>query len=579
MPENEINSIAVEKVVDNADIPAWQQGLAGAVNDTYSYANSSLFYGMMPAYYRDYAWRYVRVACQWLDGYVPSIHQSGISGIMSTRIASKLLTGLTKQVVGEKLVFKENTRNIQDAHETLHFVSKWSQEQNIFKAVYSGIGFALATGTSLIKINKTDDGKLWWEAVRFDNCFYLSSFRNEVKEATFLIRSYADTREGKSNQQFFLVEHRYWKEYDKPLMEKQPDGTYNVIHKKGDRDALVEYQVHRVNGTAMNNVMPTQVTKTSITWQEIPQEIQKIIKNDYGALQIDKPQLLGLPNLGVEPLLNGEIDLSVPTGTNFGESMIVGIQDDLITYELASSYLVRDMYLGKGTVYVPKSLNIGDVMLGGLQGQSNVLNGIGDAKYETIKGVSPEEQQIVVQQFQLRADEWQRIKENSLRNIAVKWSMSPKILASFLTNGQAAVTATQVDSEDDMSIAFIYHTRAYFKNSLNKLLETTLNYYGYDNNITVDFASPSLINKDRILDRTIKEMSEGLIDLDEAIRTLNPDLDEEAIQNKIDKAKKQQEQLAMAQINEMNDDGSFGESNGYDDLGGENLNGSTSPQQ
>lgn len=570
----------VEKVVDNADIPAWQTSLAAAVNETYSYANNNLFYAVIPAYYRDYAWRYIRVACQWLDGYVPAIHQSGYSGIMSTRIATKLITGLTKQVVGEKLVFKLNDTNVEDAHDTLHFVSKWSDEQNIIKAVFAAIGFALGVGTSVIKINKTDDGKLWWEAVRFDNCFYLASFKNEVKDATFVIRNYTDTREGKSNQQFFLVEHRFWKHYQ-PEVRKNADGSYDVIHKKGDKEAMVEYKVHRVNGTNNQNLMPSSIPNSSIKWQEIPKDIRDMIKHDYGTLKIDEPQKLGLPNLGVEPLLNGEIDISVPTGTNFGESMIVGIQDDLITYELATSYLVRDMYLGKGTVYMPKSLNLSDVAqgLGAGGGASEILGGIGDSRYEYLKGMSPEEQQVIVQQFNLRGLEWQQIKEASLKNIAVKWSMSPKILASFLANtGQ--VTATQIDSEDDMSIAFIYHTRAYFKAALNRLLETTLNYYGYETNVTLDFASPSLINKDRLLDRVIKELQEGLIDLEEAIRTLNPDLEEEAIKVKIDKALQAKQEQMLAALQEMNDvGGSFGPDNGYENLGGENLNGSTAPEQ
>ena len=35
----------------------------------------------------------------------------------------------------------------------------------------------------------------------------------------------------------------------------------------------------------------------------------------------------------------------------------------------------------------------------------------------------------------------------------------------------------------------------------------------------------------------------------------------------------------MNEINEMNDDGTFGNENNYDDLGGKNLFGSTNPNQ
>ena len=164
MAENEQVLPAVEKTIEVANVGSWQAGLSSAINETFSYKQNSYFYGMLPAYYRDYAWRYIRVACQWLDGYVYTLHNG--TGIVSTRIGTKLITGLTKQIVGEKLIFKVNDRDAKDVHEQLHFVSKWSEEQNIIKPVFAGVGFALGIGTSLIKINKTSKGELWWEACR-----------------------------------------------------------------------------------------------------------------------------------------------------------------------------------------------------------------------------------------------------------------------------------------------------------------------------------------------------------------------------------------------------------------------------
>lgn len=562
-----------ENVIENAGVTEWQRGLSRAVNETYNYANSSLFLGVMPAYYRDYAWRYLRPAIQWLDGYVSALHYEGVSGIISTRIATKLITGLTKQVVGEKLVFKPNDKEFNETTKAaLQKVSKWYDDNNIMKAVYGAIGFALGLGTSLLKMNVSDYNEIWWEASRFDNCFYLADFKNEIKDATFLIRGYTDTRKNNSNEQFYLVEHRFYhtitiKDKYFKLIE-MVDGKPMTVHKVGEKVPMVEFQVYRVLGTTMNNVMPSINKSASIKWEQIPVDVRDQIKSNYSTLRVEEPHPLPFKDLGVVALLNGEIDLSVPTATNFGESMIVGIQDDLITYEVAASYLLRDMYLGKGTVYVPKSLSLQDI--NGINGiaRDSVLNGVGETKYEQVAGVDPQKQGIVVQQFEIRADQWQVVKENCLKSIAVKWGMSPKILASFLAGGGQQQTATQVDSEDDLSIAFIYHTRAYFKNALNRLLEETLNFYGIPNNIKIDFASPSLLNKDRLIDRVSRELDAGLIDIEDAIRTIYPDLDEEALQDKIEKGKQAQEQRELNQFNEMNDDGSFGLEEKQPDLEG-----------
>ena len=356
--------------------------------------------------------------------------------------------------------------------------------------------------------------------------------------------------------------------------------------------------------------------RSSIGWSEIPNEIRKLIKEDYNLLRIDEPQPLGFANLGVEALLNDNGDISIPTGSNFGRGLIIPVVDDFIMYEVAESYAIRDMYNGKGTVYVPKNLSLGGLgggmpinfnesvpqdqqikpspaepgeykfdggNVGGNKNPqayiptfNNPLEGIQN-KYETVPGVNPEDQSIVVNQFELRAQEWQLIQENCLKRIAVKWGMSPKILSSFLAQGTVQMTATQIDSEDDISIAFINQTRANFKPAINRLLETILNYYGYTHDVDIDFASPSIVNKDRILDRVIKKLQAGLIDIEEAIREINPDLDEESIQAKVNAAKQQQAMMMLAQQTEMNETGEFG--NNYDDLGGENLKGSTSPLQ
>ena len=553
----------VDQPIDNIGVNKWLEGLALAVNQTYSFASNNLFYALIPSYYRTWGWRYCRVACQWLDGYVPSLHAGGVSGIISTRIANKLIVGLTKQIVGEKIIYRIADKKDREALDTLKWVYDWSKKANVKKAIFTGIGYSLGIGTSLIKLNVKNHRDIWWESVRMDNCYYLADFSNEVQEASFVIKTYVDTRDStkdSSNKcQFFLVEHRFYEE-SKGKITKNESG-YSVIEKKGDKIPKVEFKVFRVSGTSLNDIMSARGQEKGLNWEEIPECIRKMIKKDYSAIRVNEPQKLPFKTIGVEALLNGEQELGIPTASNLGESMIVGIQDDLLTYELASSYLIRDMYNGKGTVYLPKSLSLNDLGYNGVP-INNPLNNMPNSAVEMLKGVNPDEQKAIVEQFQLRASEWQLIKENCLRNIAVKWGMSPKILASFLAVGNAQITATQIDSEDDMSIAFIYHTRSYFIEALNRLLETTLNFYGKPSNIELSFASPSLINKDRILNRVLQKLEAGLIDLDDGIRELNPDLDEEAIQDKVERAKAQQQENLMNALNEFNDEGSFGDLDG-----------------
>ena len=78
-----------------------------------------------------------------------------------------------------------------------------------------------------------------------------------------------------------------------------------------------------------------------------------------------------------------------------------------------------------------------------------------------------------------------------------------------------------------------------------------------------------------MLTRVTAELDAGLIDIDEAIRVMNPDLEEEKLQEKVQKAVQKQQELMMQQMMEMNASGGFGPE---DELGGDqDAKGTTEP--
>lgn len=583
-PNQEIK--LTECAIDSIGVSIWQKGLAAAINETYSFANNSMaIYGIIPNYMRDYMYRYIRPCMQWLDGYVHSLHQSGSSGIISTKIGKSLITGLTKQVVGSKLLLKLNEEQPTDIdRNNLKKASKWLNDRRLIKSVYAATGWGLASGTSLLKANMTIDGKVWWEGVRFDQCTYRTNFQGEIEEVSVLIRNYVNSDDKKNDEQFVLVEKRYYEEGKAKIDPK----TLVVLEKKGERIPMVVYEVQRVRGTMLNGTNTPNVNSTSnlCKWAELPNAIKNAIKRDYGCLRLDTPSKLPFTNLAVEPMINGNQDLSVPTGAYFGEGLLYEVQDDMIVYEVAESYKIRDMYNGKGSVYMPKSLSLGDLTNpSGAMSNESILTGMPD-KIELMKGVDPEQQKAIVQQFEIRGQEWQNIQNDCIRNIATKWNMSPKVLSSYLANS-TQMTATQVDSEDDVSIAFIEHTRSYFIESINRLLETSLNVMGIVTNMTITFASPSLVNRDRIIDRQVKLLEQGLTTIEDAIREIYPDLEEEQIQLRIKNALAKQKEIKKQQEAEMDATGMFGDMFNEEDvelddggkLGGVGNKGSTKPKQ
>ena len=579
----------------------YTSALQNAVNKTYTYNNqTSLFCALVPDYMRDYATRYVLPCCQWVDGYVPEIHGSG-TGVISTRTASALISGMAKQVVGERPIFRSSAPTQDQEEDLVSYCYTLAREGNFRQAIYGAVGFAMTTGTSLIKVNVDEEGKPWWEAVRLDNAFFKTDFRGRVQEAYFYINSYDNT---KNDERFYIVERRfYWTADQLKLFYNNINKEYTLAIPKGARVPMASYNVFKSSSRMLNKT--DYVNKgTGLPWEQLPKWLQVDIKADYGTLKIGVPKYLPISNLGVEICKDGELDLSVPTAQCFGKSKIMDVQADLINYEFANAYRLRDAYLGKGTLYLPKSMSMGDLPFNGaVAKQGNMLSALPETPIELMKGIDPEGQQAIVKQFNLRVAEWQKMMDDSLKAIATKWGTTPKALSSYLSQGEAQQTATQIDSEDDMSIAFINSERSYFVEPFNNLLRTTLELVGKPNAVELTFGNPSLVNKDRLLARTEKEYAMGLINIEQAIRQTNPDLEEDALRVRIEQAKERQKELASQVLdytevdsnepifedeepkqvahNNLKDGADTDQlfKDNEDDTGGNNLKGTTNPTQ
>ena len=532
--------------LEQGNLLQFQSALQCAVNKTYSFNNqTSLFCALVPSYMRDYAVKYVKPCCEWVDGYVPEIH-GGNSGVIATRTAGALISGMAKQVVGERPIFRSSSPSQDEGEDLVSYCYTLSKEGNFRQAIYGAVGFAMTTGTSLIKLNVDEEGKPWWEAVRLDNAFFKTDFRGRVKEAYFYINSYVDT---KSDDRFYIVEKRsYWTAEQAKLFYNSTEGKYTKFVPKGERVPVAKYTVFRCSSRMLTKTDLNKQVGVSTPWEQLPTWLRDTIKEDYGTMFLDVPKFLPISTLGVEICKDGELDLSLPTAQCFGKSKILDVQSDLINYEFANAYRLRDAYLGKGTLYLPKSMSMGDLSpAGSIAKGGNMLSALPESPVEMMRGVDPEGQQAIVKQFNLRVAEWQKMMDDSLKAIATKWGTTPKALSSYLSQGEAQQTATQIDSEDDMSIAFINQERSYFAEPFNRLLKSTLELVGKPCGVELTFGNPSLVNKDRLLARTEKEYAMGLIDIDEAVRQTNPDLEEDALKVKIEKAKARQKE--MAQVN------------------------------
>ena len=79
-----------------------------AVNQTFTYANNSMFYAQVNPTYYDYYNRIVKLNLQWFDGYVFGLHNQ-LNGVLSTRIATAIVNGIISNVFSNKLKLGKRT--------------------------------------------------------------------------------------------------------------------------------------------------------------------------------------------------------------------------------------------------------------------------------------------------------------------------------------------------------------------------------------------------------------------------------------------------------------------------------------
>lgn len=538
-------------------------------NNTYNYSNSSVFYSLISYSFLNYYQTVVRKSQEWLDGYDPSFHKAE-NGIFSSRIGAKITFGITKQIFGRGLVFVKGNNTIKE--DGLEFIShKWQDKVNFQNAVRQLIGYTAPLGTALLKENirwdweaekKQKVQNIWVQPLRIDYFYYKVDSENNLIDVTCYIRAIQST----SNQEesYCLVEKRYFKEE----YETYTQEVNGKLLKFQDKTHLVKkpyacYKIFKINSTSNNNTLAAN-TGAGIDYKTLPSDVKDVLKNEYSALIIDKEILLPFKDsLGCHLFLNEGGDFTHPS-MPFGRPLMFDCLTDFMEYDMERSFAIRDLYNSKGIVGIPKMLNQAKLQSvagtgGNLQvGAESPYSQLSLEGYELIDGLDPQTQKPIVNQFEIRAQEHEIKQNNILKSIATTIGMSPRVIASYLVQGNEK-TAEQTHSEDDTITEWIKNHRQDYVPGLNKVIEEVLSFYGISDNVEVRFASDGLVSNERQLEIISKKLELGLIDLEDAVKEIYPDLDEKQLQEKIEKAKRQKAENEQAQQKQ------------FDDLYGDNL--------
>ena len=396
-------------------------------------------------------------------------------------------------------------------------------------------------GTSLIKAN-VKQGDIWCEALRMDDFFFQTSYSGDLESVTCLIKSYTDTSSSLKQAQeikkasdphydssvdlssiYYLVESRYFKEQKETVqIVDEKTGDIKEISKK-IRVPFVKYSVHQYNGSITNAQFWTPSLQTELEFRNIPQHIRRLIWRDYSALPFDTEQRLPFDNsLGCVLLRYNNGDGSLPQQP-FGQSILKCLIGYCMGFDLQYSYMIRDLYQGKGIVFVPKNLQTGI-------GNPNALSGLDESMYTSIPMLDDRSGKLPVDkvQFDLRVAEWASARNSIYESIATQLGISPSSIAGYLSDNTAR-TAKEVSTESSATDNYVEIQRGALTPYIDELLEIIGKFYGWQDKIGVRWSKSGTSNTDTLIDRIIKLKSAGLITQYDALKMYMVDADEEEI--------------------------------------------------
>lgn len=516
--------------------PAVQMSYTNGQPILNEWTNHSAFYAIYPSYYFTFANQWLRKWLAWFDGYVPGIHD-GTSGILSTRLATTLCTKLAEQVFGSGLLFA-NSQDAEDSKKALEFISgEFSENADLQNQILKTFILAAAGGTSYIKVNIDAEKQLWLDTWRMDQCWSDIDFRGKVLRAKFLVAKFTKTVPNNTSEpsNFYIVEERFYatskdnreyRERNKRLIDKMDCSPQLEIGKP-----YVKYSVYRLQGY-VNDFNQGVSLGRSLDFNELPDEVKKSIRDDYGALKLNIPQKLPFTELGVFAFKWTSFISNLPQ-LPYGESVVAKIQAYLFEYDFMNSCMNTDFYLGRGRVLVPKALQNPKIQnLNGQVVSGNYNQGLDSFLFTKVEYASTEDKGPEPIQFDLRANDWLTARNHLLEVISTTIGISPSTIASFLQDSSAR-TAREISSEESSTALFVENHRKIFIKPLNDMIKLILNFYGYKDSVTAKFSKSGQTNTTLVIENTVSAYNAKLKSQYLAVKDINPDFNEDEIQAEI----------------------------------------------
>ena len=420
------------------------------------WVNFSNYYANLSPYFINYMNTVIRQ-----DVALATASSDGIGSHLSMNVGYAIKKAAVQLIKGNSLIFNG------DDKATAFLSDIWSKKTKFKRTIAEAVDYTVTGGTSALKTDIDGRGRTSLSSFRVDRYYANTDSRGNVIEALFLLNMLSSQKSENSLCQYWLVEHRFYK-----------DGKPYVI-----------FKVHTNGGVAGSEPLPLMFG-AGLPKRALSSNLLRIVASM--GIELNIPMELPFKEgLGVRLLVNTDTNSVVP-GLNMGDPMLYGAEDLLWSLDTVFCGSVIDVLNGEGKVLAPKKFLTEVRELLNSHGFS-VTDQRAEAWGENDDGltyVSVEHDKDfppMSVQFEIRAEKYVAVFEWYLREIVAHTGFSPTSIFPFLSDNSAK-TATEVNAEENKTRATVESWHNTNLPEINNALEEVLYLEGFKGKATLQLS-------------------------------------------------------------------------------------------
>lgn len=406
------------------------------------YVNNT-FYLLAPEYYYSFYSIYLNRCLACYDGWVNGFHNKK-SGLVPQRMLQSIATGLNNMLFAHGIDFSGALADYQ-------FATQWAKKTKFYKAIKKAHKFAIAGGTSLLKLNR-EDKELYATAHRIDTFFADIDPTGKVVSVKVFFDAMHNTNPSGTKEHYGICEERYFNEEGKPCVKAS---VY-----KASANLQTEVQSRPTNNS------------TRVNWVNLPPKIKQYVKSHYPSVILDEEQYLPFPNSLGCYLMKFTDDIPQIPNTQFGQPIGDILFTENFQYDQMKYFSKNEVDLARARALVPEEFwNKDD--------PDYDDRALSERFYQKVATINSDNDKITPIQFLLRGEDMRTVEESIYRDCSFKLNVSASSIASFLSEGAGARTATEIVSERTKSDTWLKGQIQLNAPEINEMLREVMYYYNH----------------------------------------------------------------------------------------------------